>query len=55
MLVKGIVIDDQGVEDIRVTVRQPGTKGLAIDLPAKKFRTCFQTSVALEPGHSEFD
>lgn len=53
MLVKGIVIDDQGVEDIRVTVRQPGTKGLAIDLPAKKIQDMFQTSVALEPGHNE--
>lgn len=53
LLVKGIVIDDQGVKDLQVTVRQPGKRGLAIELPAQKVQDTFQTEVALEPGQNE--
>ncbi|GAK55898.1 polysaccharide deacetylase [Candidatus Vecturithrix granuli] len=53
LLIKGIVIDDQGVKDIQVTVHQPGKKGLAIELPAQKIQDTFQTEISLEPGQNE--
>lgn len=53
LLIKGIVIDDLGVKDIQVTVRQPGRKGLAIELPAQNIQDTFQTEVALEFGQNE--
>lgn len=51
--VEGKVTDDQGVTDVSVTVRQPGRKGLAIEVPEKKLLDTFQVDLALEPGQNE--
>lgn len=53
LIVEGTVTDDYGVADVSVTVRQPGRKGLAIDLPPKQLQDTFQAELALEPGENE--
>ena len=53
LVVEGTVTDDHGVTDVSVTVRQPGRRGLLMDVPLQKRQETFQAELVLEPGQNE--